>query len=461
MEARYTTQDVHLMLWDAAHGQIQPGHLFMVMPYRLFVALGEEGRTLFVSKLSAQLQRAVAFLVLDELVYLGNQHDLKIPSARNVQAENRVTASSSQPFNIPHQAQHPFHPVREPPRAEAHELMTSSHIGTHRETQALRSLDPDFGQAHHKMPRHGSIHRGPLDHVAQHDHNQSDVDQFDLETGSKIKRPDNSWLLYVRHMTSLIQQGHPGKKLNAIQIKAILSPQWKAMTEQQRKPWVDQERALAVAFKQKYPNWKRSGGRKRGVETQGADGTCGKKQRVSGSESHGEHGSVVHPNSTGLFDHSRQLPAAPTLLATPMSFCTTRLPGESRHDCSDHESNEHPLKPLALPPRTTPDRPQDFRDSDSPGQTAPELPQDYENLSSPHERLRGAEYTSRTSNPAVDMTASRQPKKTERQWSWQQEGEEDRSAAPSLFNDLFDVMMERQKSSLEEGSEDFEIDKLA
>ncbi|KAI1264475.1 hypothetical protein F5Y18DRAFT_428100 [Xylariaceae sp. FL1019] len=138
----FTTQDIDLMLWDAASGQFQPGHLFMVITRSVYDALGNEGRDLFRANLSTQLQRPVHFVVNDGCVYIDNQHNIQRHFARNAEAEHRLITSGTESLATSRPTSRPFHLVPQPPRFGAHVEMNSSptQTQTFRGTQAPSSF---------------------------------------------------------------------------------------------------------------------------------------------------------------------------------------------------------------------------------------------------------------------------------------------------------------------------------
>ncbi|KAI1427275.1 hypothetical protein F5Y12DRAFT_712330 [Xylaria sp. FL1777] len=70
----------------------------------------------------------------------------------------------------------------------------------------------------------------------------------------KIPRPTNAFMLYRRdhcHQVKQEEKGIPNQK-----VSIILGKRWKALSEEEQKPWRDQADRIAEEHKRMYPDWK-------------------------------------------------------------------------------------------------------------------------------------------------------------------------------------------------------------
>ena len=70
----------------------------------------------------------------------------------------------------------------------------------------------------------------------------------------KVKRPMNSFLVWSRKMRKKISVENP--KMNISEISKRLGTQWKALTDEERRPYIDEAKRLRKAHREKHPNYR-------------------------------------------------------------------------------------------------------------------------------------------------------------------------------------------------------------
>ena len=87
----------------------------------------------------------------------------------------------------------------------------------------------------------------------------------DLEEDDKVKRPMNAFMVWSRKMRKKIADENP--KMHNSEISKRLGTQWKALSEEDKRPFIDEAKRLREAHMKKHPNYKYKPKRKKQTPT--------------------------------------------------------------------------------------------------------------------------------------------------------------------------------------------------
>lgn len=85
------------------------------------------------------------------------------------------------------------------------------------------------------------------------------------EDDDKVKRPMNAFMVWSRKMRKKIADENP--KMHNSEISKRLGTQWKALSEDEKRPYIDEAKSLREAHMKKHPNYKYKPKRKKPQQT--------------------------------------------------------------------------------------------------------------------------------------------------------------------------------------------------
>ena len=74
------------------------------------------------------------------------------------------------------------------------------------------------------------------------------------DDNDKVKRPMNAFFVWSRKMRKKIASENP--KMLSFEISKLLGTQWKALTDEEKRPYIDEAKQMREAHIKKHPNYK-------------------------------------------------------------------------------------------------------------------------------------------------------------------------------------------------------------
>ncbi|KAI8627158.1 high mobility group box domain-containing protein [Xylariaceae sp. FL1651] len=170
----------------------------------------------------------------------------------------------------------------------------------------------------------------------------------------RVKRPPNAWILYRQYHHPHVTARYPG--IHNSQVSKIISSQWQAMTDHDKKPWYQRARARAEEHKRLHPDWKYHPSQEKSKRRQFHNHQIQQAQ-ASQAVQYQEHPLGV-PGQSAEQSHEVQLYAQQDHASQAQNVYAYQLQNKQTYQLQDKEPmqfNDELANPIQKPVPQTPD----------------------------------------------------------------------------------------------------------